>query len=75
MPESTPERRATWHSDDVAMRFLTAHGLMLDSTWCWFSHDDRRLTDDEADAVLYLIEEWDFGGYIHNRIAKPRPSK
>lgn len=70
MPSSTPERQEKWIDDRTAMQYLFDRGLRLDRTWYWVTDNDRTLTDEEADAIAYLIEEWDFGGYIHRHLAQ-----
>ncbi len=51
--------------DQGPMKFLTERGFTLGRDWCWRkpgikSNDD--LTQEEWEAVLFLIHEWDFGG-------------
>ena len=64
MPSSTPERQDRWHSDDYAMRFLKAHGYVLNKDWTWSMVPGHKPTWLETDAIIYLIEEWDFGGLL-----------
>ena len=70
MTSSTPERRERWGIDErKAMDFLESAGYRLDADWCWVSPkvtgaNDKwtHCTDKEADAIIFLIEEWDMGG-------------
>jgi hypothetical protein len=67
MPQTDDETRARWcpsfdpTGTEYAMHFLTVRGWKLGRDWVW-----RRTTPpnpEEADAMRYLIEEWDFGGW------------
>ena len=71
MPQSTPERQERWKDDRRALNFLSRRGVRVDRTWHFYTTNDRKLDDDEADAVAYMIEEWDFNGYIKRKLAKP----
>lgn len=64
MPQTTPERAARWPGmDSEAMKFLEGQGYILDRDWSWrCPTPDHEVTDREEDAILYLIQEWDFGG-------------
>ncbi len=64
MPQTTPERAARWPGMDAqAMKFLQKQGFVLTKEWFWKPPEpSRELTDRERDAILYLIQEWDFGG-------------
>lgn len=62
MPQTTPERAARWPGgDSEAILFLRSAGYALRRDWSWQS-PDHAPTDRELDAVVYLIEEWDFDG-------------
>lgn len=65
MPQSTPERRKRWGLDPAnAETFLKDQGYRLARGWVWIIPEGQKLpTDDERDAIQYLIEEWDFGGW------------
>ena len=65
MPSSTPERQARWGSDGAASDYLAARGFRLRRDWCWVLPEGRDDADEtEADAIIYLIEEWDYGGMV-----------
>lgn len=70
LPSTTPERAARWPGgDEEALRFLKDAGFELGKDWNWRHPDDvpwrsRDLTEREADAMIYLQEEWDYGGYV-----------
>lgn len=67
MPQTTPERAARWPGMDAeAMAYLKAQGFRIGRDWCWRHPENRDLTEKEKDAILYLIEEWDFGGYARD---------
>lgn len=64
MPQTTPERAARWPGlDSQAMEFLKRKEFKLTNAWSWDKPTpDHILTDREEDAILYLMQEWDFGG-------------
>jgi len=70
MPQSTPERRARWGIDDAAaMKYLRQQGFNLHADWCWTHIDGREPDAKEADAIIFLIEEWDMGGWCETNTA------
>lgn len=66
MPQATEELRRKWDGPDdtVAMQFLEDQGYRLLKNWTWLAPDNRNPSDDEFSAVLFLIQEWDFGGIV-----------
>lgn len=65
MPSSTPERQARWKDDSNATAFLTDRGYKLTREWEWvLPTPDHVPTEDEIDAINYMVEEWDYGGLI-----------
>ncbi len=66
MPQTTPERAARWPGmDSEAVKFLEGQGYVLRRDWYWMRpNPDHLVTDVEEDAILYLIQEWDFGGLV-----------
>jgi hypothetical protein len=64
MPQTTDERRARWPGgDQEAIAYLKAQGFKLTPQWFWLKPaPGHKLTEREEDAIIYLIEEWDFGG-------------
>ena len=66
MPQTTPERAARWPGmDSQAMKFLEKQGYKLTRNWRWkLPSENHNVTEKEKDAILYLIQEWDFGGTI-----------
>ena len=36
---------------------------MLQRDWFWTHPEGKKPTPKETDAIIYLIEEWDFDGY------------
>lgn len=75
MPSTTEARRRRWPgSDSQAMTYLYARGFMLTRSWCWFHpKEDFECNCNDIDAIVYLIEEWDFGPKINNLDAKDFP--
>lgn len=74
MPSSTPERQERWQDDYTACRFLEQRGYRLLAGWTWAPPADHVMTDDEEDAAIYLIEEWDYGG-VHPAGYEPKPEE
>ena len=66
MPQTTPERAARWPGmDQEAVEFLEEQGYVLRRDWCWMRPTpDHLVTDREEDAILYLIQEWDYGELV-----------
>ena len=64
MPQTTAERAARWPGmDGEATAYLKAQGYRLTKGWHWVPPTpDHEPTYKEADAILYLVQEWDFGG-------------
>lgn len=61
MPQSTPERRARWGiSEAKAIEHLESRGYTLTPDFRWRAPTDPP-TEEDIDAILFLIEEWDFG--------------
>lgn len=56
-------------SDSTAMGFLEERGFILTESWEWIAPDGKTLEtidQDEWMHVLYLIQEWDFGGLTNH---------
>ncbi len=64
MPSTTPARAARWPGgDSEAIGYLEVQGFTLTRQWQWVPpSSDHALSEREADAIVYLIQEWDFGG-------------
>ncbi len=64
MPSTIPERAARWPGmDGEATAYLRAQGYQLTPDFYWLKPTpDHEPTEREADAIVYLIQEWDFGG-------------
>jgi hypothetical protein len=43
--------------------WLKKHGYKLTSAWEWVVPKDHEITPDEHTAIVFLIHEWDYGGY------------
>jgi len=55
------ERAARWGTDVDALESLSDAGYTLNRDCSW-NPPDREPTICEIDAIIYLIEEWDFEG-------------
>lgn len=66
MPQTTPELAAKFPGmDREAMEVLRDAGYTLTREWFWLPPSIfHEPIEREADAINYLIEEWDFGGLI-----------
>lgn len=67
MPQASPDLRAKFpDSDSQAIGQLEDHGYVLTKDWLWVPPDGVRsyddMTQDDYDALTYLVHEWDFGG-------------
>ena len=63
MPQTTPERRARWPGGDAeAIKYLEGRGYTLRKNWMWAAPPGHTHSEKDVDALVYLIEEWDFGG-------------
>jgi hypothetical protein len=71
MPSGPPELHAKWcaldphgNGDIAAITYLQQHGWRYNSRWEWIppACRRRRCPDEEAEAISYLIMEWDWGG-------------
>lgn len=66
MPQSTQELRDRWGlSPKKAVEHLESKGFVLgaDNPWEWTFPVGYEPTKEDRDAMIYLIEEWDFGGF------------
>ena len=68
MPQTTDERRARWTGGDLqAIHYLQAQGYQRNNDWTWTPPSaGHEPSDKEIDAVIYLIEEWDWGPIIRD---------
>lgn len=72
MPSTTPELRAKFpDGDHEAQQVLRDGGYRLTRGWEWVHPLDKLPTERERDAIVYLIEEWDFGGLISTTELQP----
>lgn len=67
VPQTSPDRAARWPGMDAeAIAFLESRGFVLRRNWLWeLPSVGYKSSHREADAILYLIEEWDFGGVVN----------
>ncbi len=62
MPSTTDKRAARWPDGDrEAMVFLQEQGWKLNRQYLWEKEGVTAVSAREADAIMYLIQEWDFG--------------
>jgi hypothetical protein len=67
MPQASAELNKEWDgpSDKKAIKYLTAAGYILTREYQWKKPTPEHVpTDKEKSAIWFLIDEWDFGGYI-----------
>lgn len=72
MPSASDEMRALWGGqdgvgEDKAESYLKAAGFTLTRGWLW-EHPTKKtyesLTEEEYGAMLFLVQEWDYGGLV-----------
>ena len=63
-PSTTPDRRKRWSGgDQEAIAYLESRDYTLEDDWSWSPpFPGHSPTEKEKDAIIYLIEEWDFDG-------------
>lgn len=50
--------------DTEAIEFLKSRGYHLEYDWTWsLPQGQSKPSEREEDAIIYLVEEWDFGGW------------
>lgn len=65
MPSGPPELHAKWKNDGNAINFLESHGYKRTIAWSWIKPTpEYRPTEEEREAIYYLIVEWDWGGLL-----------
>lgn len=68
MPSGSPTRHTRWGDDSNAVAYLQRQGYVLNRNWLWEPPPRIKSWSDvavlEEDAVIYLIEEWDYGGVL-----------
>lgn len=70
MPRTSEERRYRWRDDAEAVEYLKSQGWTLLKSFCWqLPTPDHLLSYREGDAMVYLIEEWDYGNIQDRRQA------
>lgn len=80
MPQADEELRAAWRhgeeggGDAAAMAHLRGAGFVLTRQWTWRIPPGHTITDRDRSAMLYLVDEWDFGGWEpRDRAGCPEP--
>jgi hypothetical protein len=64
MPSGPPELHEKWKDDGNATEYLEKRGYTLTRQWEWIKPKDHEPTDEEKEAIYYLIVEWDYGGLM-----------
>lgn len=70
MPQATEELRSKWGGqqgvgEDKAEDFLKERGYKLTRQWLWEKPTPAHTpTDEELEAMAFLIQEWDYGGLV-----------
>lgn len=65
MPQATPELHKKWGvMPEKAEDYLYQRGYILRPDWTWVAPQGHEPTGEEKSAVLFLIQEWDMGGWI-----------
>lgn len=68
MPQASDAQRRRWGGrhgvgEDKAEGFLKSRGYVLTRQWYWtLPKPDHYVTAEEADAMQFLMDEWDYGG-------------
>ena len=67
MPQATDKLRKEWNgpSSDKAIKFLEDAGYKLNKKWMWVCPSGKKPTKKELRAILFLIQEWDYGGMLY----------
>ena len=63
MPQASDAQRARWNGPgmETATSFLEGRGFTLSPHWTWVR--DTEPDEREADAIGFMVNEWDFGGW------------
>lgn len=69
MPQAEDGLRERWGGQEgvgteKAIAFLESHGFVLTSGFCWSHPTGKVRTPEECSAADFLIQEWDFGGFV-----------
>jgi hypothetical protein len=64
MPQASEELRKEWNgpNDADALKFLKDAGYRLTGQWTWVPPAGHNPTEKEFSAILFMINEWDYGG-------------
>lgn len=62
----TDRGQADKGDDQIAIEYLQSQGYTLTPQWCWIKPTKgHKVTPKENEALIYLIQEWDFGDIIN----------
>ncbi len=68
MPQGPPELQEKWKDCSVAIEYLENRGYKLTKDRWWIPPTEaHQPTEEESEAMDYLILEWDFGGLVQFR--------
>lgn len=67
MPQASDELREKWGGEmgvgeDKAYNYLVSKGYELTRQWLWKKPSNHSMTQDEFEAMKFLVDEWDYGG-------------
>lgn len=65
LAEKMYEMFGSRHSDEGPMYWLERAGYKLTRNWTWRKEgvtDIEQMSDDEYACMIFLVQEWDFGG-------------
>lgn len=65
MPQATTRLTKEWKgpSEHFAIGYLERRGYVLSSDWMWIIPKGVTPTPKDRRAVMFLFQEWDFGGF------------
>lgn len=70
MPQATEAMRKRWKhyepggGDQLATKYLEERGYVLTRDWRWVIPPGHKPTAKEIDAVQFMVDEWDYGGFV-----------
>lgn len=66
MPQASEDLCKRWNgpSEHMAIKHLKGAGYLLTAEWEWLCPKGRTPTEEDQSAILFLIQEWDYGGLL-----------
>jgi len=73
MPQATASLTEEWNGPDdgTAIEYLEGRGFVLTRDFHWVPTAGHVISDKDRRAVIFLIQEWDFGGIIEPQSPVP----